>query len=59
MSELEKLLEDYYRDMRRVVDTMISWCEPTPESIQKIRSMKRKSKAGLKMVKELKSRSAN
>lgn len=51
LSELEKLIEDYYTDMFKIADQMRSWCEPTPETIAKITRMKKKATKGRKALK--------
>lgn len=43
MTDLEKLLEDYSQDMYNIAQQMYSWCEPTKEVLDKIKTFKRKA----------------
>lgn len=51
MSEMQKLLEDYYRDMNTIAESMIAWCEPTQETVTKIKKLKKTAVRGLKALK--------
>lgn len=53
MSELQKLIEDYYKDMNTMAETMLKWCEPTQEVITKIKKMRKTAIHGSRAIKQI------
>lgn len=48
---MEVLLDDYFKDYDYIAQQMISWCNPTPELINRIRKYENRHKAWKKLRK--------
>lgn len=51
MTELEVLLDDYFKDYDYIAQQMIAWCDPSPELINRIKRYENRHKAWKKLRK--------